>query len=150
MKWKIYQHEKPNRDERVLVWWCDCIYSARYVLEQINMASKLEWFFVVDELNRDQILRYSGHGRISADIIEFWSPFPNQPERSKREDKLRAQDRCIKCNQELEVFLSTDEPRYWKDCCGDKSCATYKNIHYNSSPLMRCSEHCGDTVRRVQ
>jgi len=49
----------------------------------------------------------------------FWYPLPNQPERSKREDC----DRCTKLQEPI------------NGCC------------YTEISQMRCSEHCGNTVR---
>jgi hypothetical protein len=69
----------------------------------------------------------------------------NQPERSKRENKFSHTKECI--------------PRMFADCPRSSECQTeeikspFGWTYYacmNHENLMRCSEHCGNTVREVQ
>jgi hypothetical protein len=70
------------------------------------------------------------HYRMWVSKEEVLKDFPNQPERSKREDF---------CNHEWTGIPTTEEA--WCMKCG---------IETHELQKMRCSEHCGNTVREVQ
>jgi hypothetical protein len=69
--------------------------------------------------------------RLKIFLIEF---FNNQPERSKREDSSI----CDEAIREMKEFLDSTFDMRMQYC------------HEQLIEEMRCSEHCGNTVREVQ
>jgi hypothetical protein len=75
------------------------------------------------------------------DYVYNHKPVPNQPERSKRENFTRGghSSNCV------EYLNKCFHPAEFKDSCPYK-----ENCEFITPVKMRCSEHCGNTVREVQ
>jgi hypothetical protein len=102
-----------------------------------------DWKKKYDEQNQNCSLRIID----SNELLEI-TEFDNQPERSKREDipiknpcKHFVQYGIQDKDDNISTYFYEDLDPIMKQCADDS---------WENYGMMRCSEHCGNTVREVQ
>jgi hypothetical protein len=129
MKWISVKNSLPkeSRDHKVLI--CRPIFEKGY--EYVNFCD----YYIAYLYNNKWVLGTGGTPEFSLEEYCYWMTL-TQPERSKRED--------LDCNCDDLEYLYNRYETYVAEH-DQKSSDIIKSLLNKSK--MRCSEHCGNTVR---
>jgi hypothetical protein len=148
MEWVSSNKELPEYGQEILGYVvCTCGFGAE--LHKLNC--KYERYFIATYCEKDHQAKawydnfpdrkpnhWTYEDYWSPYSPDYWMPLPNQPERSKRED-LHHKD-CI-------PWIKHD---CWHGYDQRHLCEHKEDCDNIVGARMRCSEHCGNTVREVQ